>query len=212
MNVADIINLMGSLSLESDNVSDGEKAIFLQYLNLVHLDLYAATANFNSDILVRENLANQQDSNEITLSETPFIINKVYIPGTFTKLNPKSLFTLIEEDPDLSKTGEPTDYWAKKNVINFYPAQTKIINTVIWYAPMSQPFTLNTQEDEIPYPVQYHNILADGALYYVFQDASGFKNPLKEEEAKMRWQKGKSRLLSYFYDGLDIPVDTYSNV
>lgn len=38
MQVSDLITLMGTLSVGSDNVTTAERAIFLQYLNLAHFN------------------------------------------------------------------------------------------------------------------------------------------------------------------------------
>ena len=59
---------MGNLSLGNDNITQVERAIFLQYLNLANLELYQITANFNQDLLVQVTLANQVDSNQVQIS------------------------------------------------------------------------------------------------------------------------------------------------
>jgi hypothetical protein len=63
---------------------------------------------------------------------------------------------------------------------------------------------------DIPHPV--YPVLADGALYYLFQEEGGFKNTQKELEARKRWETGKSRLLSYLYTSSGQTFSTFSSV
>lgn len=206
---------MGTLSLGNDNVSESERSIFLKYLNRSHEQLFAKTANLNRNLPINEQVANVQDSNDVVLGNSIFSMLKVYVPSLGReggKLKYKDIFTLIEEDPGLKEKGLPTNYWITGNTIHFYPKQTAVFNTSVWYIPSITLFDLNTQEDEIPYPVEYHRVLADGALWYLFQDAAGFKNPTKEQEAKIRWEDGKAELLSYLYNSEDSLIFTFSNV
>jgi len=211
MNVLDILNLMGTLSIGNDNITASEQAIFLQYLNLAHFELYQGTANLNQNLLIRENLSNEEGSNEIELSQMPFLVNSVYISSLKQKLTRLSMADVIERDPDLSETGSPEYYFVQNNIVQFYPVQTAIFPIVAWYTPNPSSFTIATLEADIPYPVSYHPVLADGGLYYLFQDAGGFKNIQKENEAKARWERGKSKLLSYLYNSSGQRFSTFRN-
>ena len=82
----------------------------------------------------------------------------------------------------------------------------------VWYTPQPSLLTENTDESEIPYPPAYHPVLVDGGLYYLFQQEGGFKNTTKENEALIRWQNGKTRLLSYLYTSSGEFLPTFSNV
>ncbi len=199
MNVSDILTLMATLSIGGENLTDTERSIFLSYLNLAHFDLYAATANLNQNLLTVETLANEEGSNSIELPQTPFLIDKAYIASLQKTLIQRSLADILKTDPDLSQEGQPQSFYRRNNVVQFYPSQTISYDTTIWYVPSPTPFTKDTLEADIPYPPAYHPVLADGALSYVFQDDGGFKNSQREYEAKRRWERGKSRLLSYLY-------------
>jgi hypothetical protein len=216
MNVIDILNLMGTLSLENENIKPSEQAIFLTYLNLAHDELYSKTANFNQDILKSEifnpNLENGDLPSTYTLSNIPFFINSVYLPSTKQRLKNITLADLILKDPDFSETGQPTFYWIQGSSVSIYPVQTAATNSVIWYCPNSVDFTLNTPEVDIPYPRNFHRILADGALYYVYQDATGFRSSEKEMLAQKRWEKGKSELLYYLYNSKKQSISTFRSI
>ena len=212
MQVLDILNLMGTLSLGNDNIKAQERAIFLQYLNLAHFELYQETANFNQDLLVSETLANVQNSNQVTLTQSPYLVNTVCDVTHKQKLRRVSLTDILEEDPSFTETGQPTHYFMKKNILSFVPVQTAVTSVTIWYIPQPSLFLETTPELDIPYPIVYHPVLADGALYYLFQEEGGFKNAQKANAAQDRWEAGKTKLLSYLYNSSGQRLSTFSNV
>lgn len=204
---------MGTLSIGNDNITASEQAIFLQYLNLAHLELYRCTANLNPNLLYSETLANNAGDNVITLSYVPFLVNSVYIPSLNSNLIRRSRVDQIACDPDSTDTGNPTHFIVVENTIQFAPAvQTGVFETFVWYVPNPGDLLISTPQEEIPYPAPYHQVLADGALYYLFQDTGGFKNVQKEAEANIRWERGKSKLLSYLYNSSGTKISTFRNV
>lgn len=211
MKVSELLTLMGHLSVGNDNITPTERAIFLQYLNLAHLELYQETANFNQDLLVQENLISQQGSNTVTLSKMPYLVSTVYVltPGK-QKLSRLSVADV--GDYDVNDKGTPNAYFVQKDAIRFITAQTTAITVIVWYVPQPSVLTEATEEEDVPYPVAYHPVLADGALYYLFQEEGGFKNTQKEHEAKKRWETGKSRLLSYLHSSSGQTFSTFSSV
>lgn len=212
MNVIDILNLMGTLSIGNSNITPSEQAIFLTYLNLANLELYRATANFNQDLLVSETFDPDPEDLNYELANIPFLVNSVYLPDTKVRLERLSQADLIRKDPNLSKTGQPLNYVVQGKTISLYPPQEIPVKAVVWYVPSPIPFDINTPESFIPYPSVFHPVLADGGLYYVFQDAGGFKNSEREADAKARWNRGKSELLSYLYNVSGESFSTFRNV
>lgn len=212
MNVRDIIDLMGNLSIGNDNVTSTEQTIFLKYLNLAHFELYRATASLNQRIIIHETVSNNENENDWLLSKTPFLVLKVYVPILYKALEYISLYDLMNLDPDFTRTGNPYYYYVQGNVIKLQPAQTSVYSANIWYVPEPVPLNINDSASSIPYPEFYHSILADGALYYLFLDEDGFKNTQKQIEAKERWSQEKSSVISYFYNMSGKPISTFSNV
>ena len=212
MQVADLITLMGTLSVGSDNVPSSERAIFLQYLNLAHFQLYQETALWNDDLLVTETLQKDQDSPSVSLSSYPYAMNSVYDATHGASLKQKSIREILGEDPLLTATGNPTHYYRQKNLLFLYPLQATPIEVSLWYTPSPIPLNEGMEETDIPYPAAFHPVLADGALYYLFQQEGGFKNTQKENEAKERWKTGRTNLLSYLYSDSAQILSTFSNV
>ena len=212
MQVSDLITLMGTLSVGSDNVTTAERAIFLQYLNLAHFQLYQETANWNDDLLLAEILSTSAESPVITLSQIPFVMIGVFDTTNKQTLSQKSIQDLIVEDPSFSAIGKPKSFYLIKNQLNFYPVPSNIIEVKVWHTPQPTSLKDDSEEKDIPYPVAFHPVLVDGALYYLFQQEGGFKNTVKEGEARERWNNGKSFLLSYFYSRRPTPLSTFSSV
>ena len=210
MTVAYLLTLMGHLSLGNDNISAAERAIFLHYLNLAHFELYQVTATFNQDLIVFETLTNVQGENTVTLARSPYAMQSAYDQTHQKKLTRISLADLLKKDPAFKATGYPLQYFLHSRVIHFYPLQTAVMSVKVGYVP--QPVLLTEQEQEIPYPLAYHPVLVDGALYYLFQEEGGFKNAQKATEAERRWDTGRSRLLSYLYNASGETLSTFSSV
>ena len=212
MQVSDLLGLMANLSVGLDNTTPTERTIFLQYLNLAHFELYQETANFNQDLILQENLASPENTNTVTLSQIPYVMNAVYDVTHKQTLNRISRADLLSLDPALAATGTPEKYFIQKDSLQFYPTQTAVTQVSVWYTPQPSLLTENTDESEIPYPPAYHPVLVDGGLYYLFQQEGGFKNTTKENEALIRWQNGKTRLLSYLYTSSGEFLPTFSSV
>ena len=212
MQVAALLNLMGNLSLGNDNITQVERSIFLQYLNLAHLELYQVTANLNQDLLVQVTLENQVDLNHVQLPEIPYLVSSVYDLTHKRKLFRISLTDAIERDPAFVSTGNPCQYFVKQDKISFVPVQTAVTSINVWYVPQPITLTEKTKEQDIPYPVVYHPILADGALYYLFQEEGGFRDSQKSQAAQTRWETGKLRLISYLFNSSAQVLSTFSSV
>ena len=212
MEVSTLLNLIGNLSLGNDNITAVERGVFLQYLNLAHLELYQVTANFNQDLLVQVTLANQVDSNQVQLPETPYLVNSVYDLTHQRQLRRISLTDAIPKDPASTAKGNPIQYFVQKDLLQFVPTQTAITSINVWYVPQPITLTEQTPEQDIPYPLAYHPVLVDGALYYLFQEEGGFKNLQKAQAAQARWEVGQTRLLAYLYNSSGQLFSTFSTV
>jgi hypothetical protein len=214
MTVKEIIQLMANLSIEQDNMIAQEESIFLRYLNLAHFELYEATASVNQGLIENEKTGNTLVANEAFLNKSPFSIVSVFDVSNSKLLKPVSLTNLLHEDANFNRTGKPELYYLQNQVINFYPVQSNLntINLNCWYVPMPEELKITDNSDAIPYPVFAHQILADGALYYLLNDKDGFNSSQKDNETKTRWAMGKSKLISYFYNRNNIRISTFSNV
>ena len=212
MEVSTLLSLMGNLSLGNDNITQVERAIFLQYLNLANLELYQITANFNQDLLVQVTLANQVNSNQVQLPEIPYLISSVYDLTHQRQLRRISLTDAITKDPAFTANGNPTQYFVQRDVLEFVPTQTAITSINVWYVPQPTTLTEQTPEQDIQYPLAYHPVLVDGALYYLFQEEGGFKNLQKAQAAQARWEVGQTRLLAYLYNSSGQLFSTFSSV
>jgi len=210
MQVAELLTLMGHLSVGNDNITPAERGIFLHYLNLAHLELYQRTANFNHDLIMTETL----DGITPTLSQMPYLVMGAYDAThkkNLTRLSaPDAIETGLAEAPG-GLSGQPFGYWMQKNILSFVPVPARALSITVWYIPQPSLLTETDEESDIPYPIAFHPVLVDGALYYLFQEEGGFKSSQRETEAKARWQTGKTRLLSYLFSSGGQGLSTFSN-
>ena len=212
MTVAHLLTLMGHLSLGNDNINATERAIFLQYLNLAHFELYQSTASLNQALYDFEEIDKAADRGSANLSKQPYSVGVVYVPDLKKRLDFISMEEAIEDDPDISKRGILKKYCLQNNKMVLWPYDPAPRSLVVWYIPQPASFTEQTLAQDIPYPSAYHPVLVDGALYYLFQEEGGFKNAQKAQAAEQRWEIGKSRLVSYLYNTGGGSLSTFSNV
>lgn len=213
MNVSDMINVMKTLGIGQVYSDDETNQIFLTFLNLANDQLYSETANINSGILVNEPaLVSVINQNSVTLTKTPFSISRVFPVGKKNALDGKSVLDFADYQFANSDSNDPSVYTSIGKNLMFWPFVNDISYTMnVWYAPERTMLELTTQESGIPYPPSYQRVLVEGALYYLFQDESGFKNPRKENAALERWDKGRADLKSYFYGSNNMLIRTFEN-
>lgn len=208
MIVKDYINIMANLSIMSDNLSDAEREIFLQYLNLAHMELYQYTANVNNDLMILENI-NQGDD----LTQSPFLINVVCDTNQKRILEKISFEQSVLMDRGYNQTSSsPLYYYSIGKKIVVYPGST-IANyppLQVLYVPQPSLLTEIMEDTDLPYPLAYVNVLLDGALYYLFQDEGGFKNSTKAQAQQERWEKGKVKMFSYLNNAQGNTFSTFS--
>ncbi len=212
MRVSEILTLMGHLSVGNDNITPTERAIFLQYLNLAHWELYQETANFNQDLLIQETLTSERGTNSVTLSRMPYLVSSVYDQTRKRILTRLSIEDAVEHNPAATVQEAPFAWFIQTNTLWFVPPQTAPVSVRVWYIPQPSSLSEETEEEDIPYPAAYHPVLVDGALYYLFQEEGGFKSASKELEARKRWESGKSKLLSYLYSSSGQTFSTFSSI
>jgi hypothetical protein len=192
MNVSEIVQLIANQGLGNDTPTLADQTIYLRYLNMAHKELYRAVkildparASVNADIIIT-NGAGDLPANIMRLTSA---INE----DRGRKLAQKTLDWIEDNDPLVEQTGDPA-YWyfGDGNRIFTYPRTTHDLR--IRYIPQAQNFTLETLEAAIPYPIEHHPILVDGALYYLFQSEGGFKSGTKAAGAQVKWLRGKAAL------------------
>lgn len=213
MNVSDMINVMKTLGIGQVYGDKETNEIFLSFLNLANDQLYSETANINSGIFINEpNLISIVNQNSVTLTNTPFSISRVFPIGKTKALDGKSVLDFADYQFSNTSISDPCIYTSIGKNIMFWPFINDITyNINVWYVPERTMLDLTTPESSIPYPPSYQRVLVDGALYYLFQDESGFKNPRKENAAMERWDKGRMDLKSYFYGSNKMSIRTFEN-
>lgn len=216
MNVKEMIELMGTLGVgEGANVVPED--VYIQYLNLANLELYQQTASFNDDILTKETRQNIVGPNIIELNNYPYIINSVIVVGQRDPLfkMPFVRFSMIvdeaQNNPNNQNAQTPPSIYTKQNKkITFFPFNEDTVYTVnVFYAKQPKKLNIDTEEEDVPYPIAYHNVLVDGALKYLFAGEGGFRSSKNQERAVNDYAVGKSRLISYLQGSNSHRISTF---
>jgi len=212
VNVREMIESMKYLGIGEVYTDEESERISLSYLNLANEQLYRETANLNDDILEDVTIISVAGNTSVELPKIPFLISEIYRNGYDYQMEEfsKSNFDKYKRQNLLS--GNPIIYTSKGSTINFYPIIAEASYTFnVSYIPKITRLLISTPEIDVPYPAEYHSVLVDGALYYLFQDESGFKNISKENEAKIRWSNGKAALQSYLYGKNKKQINTFQS-
>lgn len=210
MNVKEIIDLVAALSIGLEQPTQDDQDIFLKYVNLVHFELYSKTVANNPFITRKREILSVNDGVANVTETTPFIFSNVYLLDG-KPLKKTSADDIFKRDPGLTAAGYPSLWYFFNSRINVYPKATQSIGVL--YVPSPQQFTLETPEAKIPYPAISHQVLVDGAAYYLYQSEAGFKAERKLIETKIRYESGKTQLLSYLQSvGGNPHLSTYRNV
>ena len=214
MTVQEMLYLMGTLGIGESPAIQTDESTDLKYLNLANTILYRETASVNDDILITEEAQNNGDD-FLFLENKSFIIIAVYClpnPKPLDKVSSTKFFRLTTPG---GESGLPRIFYKKKNKITYYPFQENVIyNFKILHAPSITPITTTTDEDDIPYPEEYHQTLVDGGLYYKFSQEGGFRSSSAKDQAEKRWEKSIKDLYNYFNGSNSIYKDlsTYRNL
>lgn len=213
MKISDILNFMGLIGVGTDTLSDADKAIYLQYINQAHYELYNSTAALNEDLIINEEKTTTVNVDNVDLSTRPLSINKVYIDDYVNPLKQLRRLEFVDYTKQSTSPGYPCVFTFQLKKLSIYPIIKDITYDLdIWYTPEVTDLAENTPEDDIPYPISFHYVLREGALYYLFQDEGGFKNTEKIDKQLMKWEKGKQNLYSYLFHKTGEIVSTFSNV
>lgn len=213
MQVTEILETMALMSVGGDNLTAKTKAIFLRYLNLANRNIYNKTAAINPALFVNEQLQPLLNSQEVQLAQIPFSVSKVYVDNQYPDLTLKTFSEFIDIKKKWNGEGTPEFFTFRNTTLSIYPIRSNVQYTLeIWYVP--QPIILDETiaETDIPYPLSFHNLLVDEALYYLFLDEEGFKNTQKSMEAKQRAMNQKNELISYLYGNTNQTLSTFSNI
>lgn len=212
MKISEMIDLMGILGIGEVNSAE-EKATALKYLNLANAELYVRSFACNYNLFKKISTTSIPNQSYIELPVTPNNIYRVLLPTLKIALKPKTLLELSDLSFQRSPEGRPEFFAWSKKVIDFYPLQTGVAYPIdIVFQKSMEPLTEVTNEDDIPYPLQYHQLLVDGGLYWLSQSEGGFKSSQKIIDASNRWKIGKDDVATYFWSASPNKINTYSSI
>jgi hypothetical protein len=206
MDVSEILKLLATLSIglddiDVDNPNDSDVVVFMRYINLSYFELLQATIS-ESPLVVKLNELLDCTNGVLSPTSKPIFIPKsVYDIYSNFSLEGTLEEDILKIDPSLKQTGSPKRWYYANGVINVYPLATSFVNVGggfgVRYISQPLPLLYNSPGSDILIPSLYHQVLVDGASYYLFQSETGFKDQIKMQSAMMRWEENKKKLFSY---------------
>lgn len=199
MNADDLIEQIGLRAFGIESPTEIDRKIYLDLLNTVHFELYRKTALVSP--YVEESLRKVEVREEerfplpsCFLDKMPFLIKRVIAKDRILKQT--QLGKILEKDARLNKSGEP-EYWGifSKSLFIYPSYKGDVFIYAIEDAPLLKEETL---EEEIPYPLMYHDVLVDGVVAKTLSTEGGLKNNKEAENAQIRWTKGYNELYQYY--------------
>lgn len=210
MRVTELITLTNRLSTDHSYLDDEEKAVYLSYLNMANLELYAIAAtglkrlterkkiflntatqafelpanlyNIRAVLVSGESLTMSNVDTELTVLGNKYLVEK---NNLYCDLTGRSISVPLAADPDDNNT-------MKKYITLVYCTNPlKLVENVV---------DANTETDTPIYPEPYHYFLVHGALYYFYLSNRVLAE--KISEIKERWEKDKKALAEFKNYGL----------
>lgn len=212
MDVIDIINLMAVTGVGLEEPTPSDQAVFLKYLNLAHLDLYKVVAVMMKPLLLKKENISTDINGAYAFVEMPFTIEKVVSVINKKELSLTTISSIQNLDILVENKGVPYKFFWSGNGISIYPNPEVATELAIWVVKNANILNLGTRSSEIPYPATFHDVLLNGANYYLFQSESGFKNVEKMRIAEERWEKGKTMMIDYLQRFQVNSPSTYSHI
>lgn len=198
MTVLEMIQAMARMGIGLDDPTQDDRAVYLSYLNLAHLELYRKTAYCNPLIKPTEVIKKTlEQTGVIDLDDIPFMVKQVFDLTNKRLLVQTSYADLESKEPAMDNVTDAPYYWYQEaDTICVYPKK-KDIDIRIRYLEQPKPLTEETPEGDIPYPLAYHPVLIDGGCYYLFQGETGFKDQSRLGLVVGRWEKNRQELVSF---------------
>lgn len=195
MNVSQIIDLIAQISFDDDVPSTADRARILTYINLANNDVYQQVAQIGSAFLSGTSVLTLTDS-AVDLPVDFFKSIKVIDITNGTALVAKEVEAIETDEPALNRTGTPEYYYIEGGQLKVYPLQD--VQVRLRYTPNLALLADTSDDTQIKYPAQFHQIIADGALYYMFEDERDIRNDSEINRAEVRYTNLKTNLVNYY--------------
>ena len=195
MTIDTMIQLLTRFGIRSDLIDGEEQDFYIHYLNLAHLELYRTVAPYIPSLVIQEE--GRTVEGKLELSQNPFLILGVQNTVLRTELAKTRPESWVSQNINPDDEGTADSYWSNGRIVQVVPREDTFLR--IYFVPFSTDLTLDTVEDEIPYPREFHPLLIDGALKYLQQDVdtSSIKDSTRIQRAAAEWEKGKGELRTF---------------
>ena len=195
MNVAEIIDLVARISFNDDKPSAEDRTRILSYVNVADRKVFKAVAQIGSAFLAK--------TTSLTLTA-----NAVDLPSDFYKslrvidvsnnsiLEAKEIEEIEKDDPALTATGTPVNFYIENGQFKVYPAEDIIMK--VRYTPTKVTLTDNDDSAQILYPDVHTDTLFLETLYLMFFDERDSRMALEIGTVKEDSKTALNSLINYY--------------
>jgi hypothetical protein len=210
MTITDILDQAIELSVGFDSVDDDERAFFLKCLNMACEELYRSTAFLDESRFLTYIEKSVDETADIILPSSAVLhVNKVKsasIPK-FTKVS----LSDMQELKFFSQNQTPV-FCFNVNAVTLYSNSLQPYDAFISYVPCFTPLKQSTAESDIPFNCDWHPLLVQGTLYYIYQDMDGFKSGIKEKVTVSEWKDGIMRYCAGLFNSYSPQYRPYTRI
>jgi hypothetical protein len=141
----------------------------MRYMNLFQGEVWRLTAREYPTLLtVTETVALTLGAGTVSAPPFGFVSVRDSTNG-YNKLSPISLQALEDMDADLASTGNPCRYYmTSATAINGWPKNTT--NLQVRYIPRKATLTIDSTEDDLKVPPEFHDMYVWGTMVYMSMD------------------------------------------
>jgi hypothetical protein len=154
MDVSQILQLLGTLSIGLDQPSDSDIVVYLLYLNIAYSEILQETISQNPNVPILTDTLIPGSNGAIAMSQfsqPPFIIKTVYDASANVPLMATNLQKVQQKDPGFLSSGYPSEWYMSGGNLNIYPypsfTNTPTIDSFVWVSSTS--FTINISDNSI---------------------------------------------------------------
>jgi len=197
MNVEQIITNAVKICGLGDNPDATEKNIYLGYLNKVNEEIYRFVVDVHPELNYKqEDLLLTNGVSEPLRDFFPKIKNVCTDAGFNLQIT--SLGSILNKDPLMKETGNPSHYYLFNKKICVFPKVLGEQKIHVLIAEQPKELEHSSPETDIPYPPMYHQILVDGLCTHISIDELGENRNLASKVFYVNYEQGKKNLHAYF--------------
>lgn len=189
---------MAQLSISTDTPQPEEQNIYLNFLNIAYTSIYTNIFRQLESWNLQEFTGTLTSGSALTLPDDFFQFVTVRNTSNNSSLKAKMLQEILEEDPEFNSTGDPYYYYVlNRNQFRVYPVPSTV-NISIYYTQKVAELTLNTPEEDVQIPPEFHYAIIYSALEELYRSEDTIRSEQSVARIYENAKLWRNKLYSYF--------------